>query len=67
MVRNRTGDPWQDHGIGYVMFAQEAGMWDDEKIVFMMRQGSIAIYEGLKQMVIIGAGYDTRAYRTEVS
>jgi len=23
MVRERTGDPWIDHGIGYVMFAQE--------------------------------------------
>jgi AcrR family transcriptional regulator len=23
MIRKRTGDPWQDHGIGYVMFAQE--------------------------------------------
>ncbi|XPS84881.1 transcriptional regulator, TetR family [Desulfosarcina variabilis str. Montpellier] len=117
MVRKRTGDPWQDHGIGYVMFAQEeknlfkglndekriryfkyfgdviwekltasladyppfkglsseqvyqiqltrwlyaqglafqvcnqpAGTWDDEKIIFMMRQGSTAIYEGLKK------------------
>ncbi|MEJ2639606.1 MAG: hypothetical protein P8010_08540, partial [Desulfosarcinaceae bacterium] len=117
MVRNRTGDPWQVHGIGYVLFApmekhrfkglndekriryykkygdviwekltaslvdyppfeglsaeqvyqiqltrwlyaqglafqvcnQPAGMWDDEKIIFMMRQGSTAIYEGLKK------------------
>ncbi|WP_022667554.1 TetR/AcrR family transcriptional regulator [Desulfospira joergensenii] len=23
MIRKRTGDPWIDHGIGYVMFAQE--------------------------------------------
>lgn len=117
MVRKRSGDPWQDHGIGYVMFAQEeknlfrglndekrirlfkkygdvlwkkltasladyppfkglspeqvyqiqltrwlyaqglafqvcsqpAGVWDGEKIVFMMRQGSTAIYEGMKK------------------
>ena len=116
MVQKRTGDPWLDHGIGYVMFAQEeknlfrglndeiriryfkkygdiiwkeltaslvdylpfkmlsadqvdqiqltrwlyaqglafqvcnqpAGIWDEEKIIFMMRQGSTAIYEGLK-------------------
>jgi len=25
MIRKRTGDPWIDHGIGYVMFAQEEG------------------------------------------
>ena len=117
MVREITGDPWQDHGIGYVMFAQNeknlfkglndekriryfkkygdaiwekltasladyppfkglsreqvyqiqltrwlyaqglafqvcnqpAGIWDDEKIIFWMRQGSTAIYEGLKK------------------
>lgn len=23
MIRKRTGDPWHDHGIGYVMFAME--------------------------------------------
>ncbi len=22
MIRKRTGDPWQDHGLGYVMFAR---------------------------------------------
>jgi AcrR family transcriptional regulator len=121
MVQNRTGDPWQDHGIGYVLFAQEEknlfkglndekriryfkkygdviwekltasladyppfkglsaeqvyqiqltrwlyaqglafqvcnqppGMWDDEKIIFMMRQGSTAIYEGLKKALTL--------------
>lgn len=117
MIRERTGDPWHDHGIGYVMFAQAEkclfralndekhikyykeygeiiwntltdslsayppfqglsdgqiyqiqlyrwllahglafqvsnpppGVWDDEKIVFTMQQGSTAILEGLKQ------------------
>lgn len=117
MVRKNTGDPWQDHGIGYVMFAQAEknlfrglndekripyfkkygdviwekltaslqdyppfqglseeqvyqiqltrwlyaqglafqvcnqpeGMWDEDKIIFMMQQGSTAIYEGLKK------------------
>lgn len=121
MVRKTTGDPWQDHGIGYVMFAQNeknlfkglndekriryfkkygdaiwekltaslvdylpfrglskgqvyqiqltrwlyaqglafqvcnqpAGMWDDEKIIFLMRQGSTAICEGLKKVFIL--------------
>ncbi len=23
MIQERTGDPWHDHGIGYVLFAQE--------------------------------------------
>ncbi len=117
MIRKRTDDPWQDHGIGYVLFAQEeknlfrgfndekriqhfkkygdviwerltallmdylpfqglsaeqvyqvqatrwlyaqglafqvsnppVGIWDDDKIFFMMQQGSTAIYEGLKK------------------
>jgi len=117
MVRKRTGDPWQDHGIGYVMFAQREknlfrgindekriqffkeygdiiwdqltaslsqyppfqeftpeqvdqiqltrwlfaqglafqvsnplpGVWNNDKIVLMMRQGSTAIYEGMKK------------------
>jgi len=117
MVQERTGDPWQDHGIGYVMFAQtekclfrglndekhikyykEYGeliwntlteslsdympfeglseeqiyqiqltrwllahglafqvsthppdVWDDEKVVITMQQGSTAILEGLRQ------------------
>ncbi len=117
MVCKRTGDLWIDHGIGYVMFAQEEkhlflgcnneknikhfkaygenmwnkctdslsgyppfqglskeqiyqiqatrwlfahglafqvsnpppGVWDDEKVFFMMQQGSTAILEGLKQ------------------
>lgn len=117
MIQKRTGDPWHDHGIGYVMFAQDEkclfrglndekhikyykeygeliwntltnslsdyqpfqglseeqiyqiqltrwllahglafqvsnpppGVWDDEKIVFTMQQGSSAILEGLKQ------------------
>lgn len=117
MMRNRTGDPWLDHGIGYVMFAQEEkhlfrsindekhiacfkefgdvvwarltaslsdhhlfkglsaeqvyqiqltrwlfahGLafqasnpppetWNEESLVAVMRQGSMAIYEGLMQ------------------
>ncbi|MBI9087370.1 MAG: TetR/AcrR family transcriptional regulator [Desulfobacterales bacterium] len=116
MTQERIGDPWHDHGIGYVMFAQNEkclfralndekhikyfkefgeviwntltnslsgyqpfqglseeeiykvqalrwllahglafqvsnpppGVWDDEKVFFVMQQGSTAILEGLK-------------------
>jgi hypothetical protein len=115
MTRSWTGDPWEDHGIGYVMFAQDEkhlfrgcndqrhieyykkygdviwetltaslvdyphfrglsedqiyqiqltrwlyahglafqvsapppGLWNEEKIILMMQQGSTAIREGL--------------------
>ncbi len=117
MIRDRTGDPWLDHGIGYVMFAirekplfrslndenhidlfkkygdriwatltlslsdyprfqglneerigkiqttrwlfahglafqannPPAETWGEEEIVALMREGSIAIYDGLKK------------------
>lgn len=117
MVPERTGDPWHDHGIGYVLFAQnekclfrslndedhikyfkahgeviwdtltkslsgyqpfkrltdeqiyqvqltrwllahglavqvsthQPGVWDDERVVLIIKQGSTAILEGLKQ------------------
>lgn len=117
MVPERTGDPWHDHGIGYVLFAQnekclfrslndedhikyfkthgeviwdtltkflsdyqpfkgltdeqiyqvqltrwllahglavqvsthQPGVWDDERVVLIIKQGSTAILEGLKR------------------
>lgn len=120
MIPERTGDPWHDHGIGYVMFAQNEkclfrslndekhikyfraygeqiwdtltkslsdyppfqglseeqvyqiqltrwlfahglafqvsthppGVWEDEKVVLIMQQGSIAILEGLKPQFV---------------
>ena len=117
MVPERTGNPWHDHGIGYVLFAQnekclfrslndedhikyfkahgeliwdtltkslsgyqpfkgltdeqiyqvqltrwllahglavqvsthQPGVWDDERVVLIIKQGSTAILEGLKR------------------
>ena len=119
MIQERTGDPWHDHGIGYVLFAQDErhlfrgcndenhieyfkeygdviwetltaslsdyplfkglsreqiytiqvtrwlyahglafqvsapppGIWEEEKIIFMMQQGSTAVYEGLMKQL----------------
>lgn len=39
MIRERTGDPWHDHGIGYVIFAQKEkrlfrGLNDDKHIKY---------------------------------
>ena len=123
MIQKRTGDPWHDHGIGYVIFAQKEpalfrgmndekhiahfkaygeiiwdtltdslsdyppfqglsedqvyqvqltrwllahglafqvsthppGVWDDEKILITIQQGSVAILEGLKRQFTASA------------
>ena len=44
MVQERTGDPWHDHGIGYVMFAQKEkrlfrGLNDDKHIRYFKEYG----------------------------
>jgi AcrR family transcriptional regulator len=46
MTRVRTGEPWQDHGIGYVMFAQNEkclfrGMNDDKHIAYFKKYGDV--------------------------
>lgn len=46
MIRNRTGDPWIDHGIGYVMFAsQEKYLFrainDENHIAFFKKYGDM--------------------------
>ena len=37
------------HGLAFQVSNPPPGVWDDEKIVFTMQQGSSAILEGLKQ------------------
>jgi AcrR family transcriptional regulator len=44
MIQERTGDPWHDHGIGYVMFAQKEkqlfrGLNDDRHIRYFKEYG----------------------------
>ena len=46
MVRKRTGDPWIDHGIGYVMFALKVkhlfrAIHDEKLIVFFKKYGDL--------------------------
>ena len=46
MIQERTGDPWQDHGIGYVIFAKEErclflGLNDQKHIKFFKEFGEI--------------------------
>jgi len=46
MIRKRTGDPWLDHGIGYVMFAlKEKHLFravnDENHIVFFKKYGDL--------------------------
>ena len=51
MIRERTGDPWYDHGIGYVMFASKEkplfrGINDEKHIVWFRKYGEL-IWETL--------------------
>lgn len=44
MIRERTGDPWLDHGMGYVMFAMKEkhlfrAVNDDNHIVYFKKYG----------------------------
>jgi AcrR family transcriptional regulator len=44
MIQERTGDPWHDHGIGYVMFAQKEkllfkGLNDEKHITYFKEYG----------------------------
>lgn len=46
MTRQRTGEPWMDHGIGYVIFAHEEknlfkGINDDKHIQYFRKYGDI--------------------------
>jgi AcrR family transcriptional regulator len=46
MIRKRTGDPWLDHGIGYVMFASKEkhlfrAVNDENHIVFFKKYGDL--------------------------
>jgi AcrR family transcriptional regulator len=46
MVRKRTGDPWIDHGIGYVMFAHKEkhlfrAVNDENHIAFFKKYGDV--------------------------
>ena len=46
MVKNRTGDNWHDHGIGYVMFAREEKhlfrcMNDENHIIYFKKYGDV--------------------------
>jgi len=46
MIQERTGDPWHDHGIGYVMFAKKEkclfrGLNDEKHITFLKEYGEI--------------------------
>ncbi|MBT8373441.1 MAG: TetR/AcrR family transcriptional regulator, partial [Deltaproteobacteria bacterium] len=46
MVCERTGDPWIDHGIGYVMFAQEEkhlfrGINNEKNIKYFKKYGDL--------------------------
>ena len=46
MVRERTGDPWIDHGIGYVLFAQEEkhlfrGINNEKNIKYFKKYGDL--------------------------
>ena len=46
MIQERTGDPWQDHGIGYVKFAQDEkclflGLNDEKHIKYYKEYGEI--------------------------
>ena len=46
MTRRRTGEPWIDHGIGYVMFAHEEknlfkGMNDEKHIQYFKKYGDL--------------------------
>ena len=46
MIRKRTGDPWLDHGIGYVMFALKEkylfrAINDENHIVFFKKYGDL--------------------------
>jgi len=46
MIRKRTGDPWYDHGIGYVMFAlKEKHLFrsvnDEDHIVYFKKYGDM--------------------------
>jgi len=46
MIQERTGDPWHDHGIGYVLFAQAEkalfrGINDEKRIHFFKQYGDV--------------------------
>ena len=46
MIRTRTGDPWLDHGIGYVMFALKEkhlfrALNDENHIAFFKKYGDL--------------------------
>ena len=46
MIQERTGDPWHDHGIGYVMFAQKErglfrGLNDEKHIKYFKEYGEM--------------------------
>lgn len=46
MIQERTGDPWHDHGIGYVLFAREEkrlfrGLNDEKRIKYYKKYGEI--------------------------
>ena len=46
MIKERTGDPWHDHGIGYVVFALEEkclfrGLNDEKHIKYFKKYGEI--------------------------
>ena len=46
MIQARTGDPWHDHGIGYVLFAKEEkrlfrGLNDEKRIKYYKKYGEI--------------------------
>jgi hypothetical protein len=46
MIQARTGDPWHDHGIGYVLFAQDEkrlfrGLNDEKHIKYFKEYGEI--------------------------
>lgn len=51
MIRERTGDPWIDHGIGYVLFAMEEkalfrAVNDEGRIALFKRYGDV-LWENL--------------------
>jgi AcrR family transcriptional regulator len=55
MIPERTGDPWQDHGIGYVLFAQNEkclfrSLNDDDHIKYFKAQGE-TIWKTLTELL----------------
>ena len=75
MTRNRTGDPWHDHGIGYVKFAQEEsclfrGLNDEKHIQHYKTYGEViwnALTESLSSYPPFQGLSDEQIYQIQLT